>query len=699
MTAPFIPLTLGELEDVDLSGRAAGKGLIFGPDGVTVLVGDIATGAAIDDAVAAEADARAAADALLQPLDSDLTALAALSTTAFGRSVLELANAGALRTLAGLGTVATHDASEFDVAGAAAAAQAASQPLDSDLTALAALATTSYGRAFLALADAAAGRTALGLGTAATHPATDFDSSGAAAAAQAASQPLDSDLTAIAALSTTSFGRALLALADAAALRTSAGLGTAATHDVGDFDTAGAAAAAQAASQPVDSDLTAIAALATTAYGRSLLEAANAAALRTLAGTVIGTDVQAQDAELQAIAGLTSAANKLPYFTGSGAAALADFTAAGRALVDDADASAQRTTLGLVIGTDVEAHDADLTTIAGLAPTNDDVLQRKAGAWTNRSLAQMIADLAALGTTFQPLDAELSALAGLVSAANKLAYFTGSGTAGLADLTAAGRALIDDADAAAQRATLGLVIGTDVQAQDAELAALAALVSAANKLPYFTGSGAAALADLTAAGRALIDDADIVAQRATLGIATSLAAQYSPTGAIAETISRLIQFGSQAVLSTQRLQLVGITLPKGVSISSITFVSGGTALSGGNHQIFGLFDDAAGRETGTPYALLATTTDDTSTAWGTNSVKTLNLSSPASYTTLTAGRFYLGILVDATTVPSLLGGTGSTTVNTVPPVVTGQSNTGRTTLPNPATAPSAVAGIPWAWAS
>lgn len=59
--------------------------------------------------------------------------------------------------------------------------------------------------------------TLLGLGTAAFQAATAFDAAGAAAAAQSASQPLDADLTAIAALSTTAYGRGLLTLASAVA--------------------------------------------------------------------------------------------------------------------------------------------------------------------------------------------------------------------------------------------------------------------------------------------------------------------------------------------------------------------------------------------------------------------------------------------------------------------------------------------------
>jgi hypothetical protein len=101
--------------------------------------------------------------------------------------------------------------------------------------------------------------------------------------------------------------------------------------------------------------------------------ASTASAARTNLGVAIGTNVQAYDAGLQSISGLTTTADQMIYTTSSDTYATTSLTSAGRALLDDADASAQRTTLGLGTLATQNANSVAITggTISGISNISD----------------------------------------------------------------------------------------------------------------------------------------------------------------------------------------------------------------------------------------------------------------------------------------------------------------------------------------
>lgn len=254
-------------------------------------------------------------------------------------------------------------------------------------------------------------------------------------------------------------------------------------------------------------------------------------------------------ASLEAIRTLTPAADQTPYFTGANTAALMTVTAFARTLLDDPNVTTMRATLG------AQATHPNLTALSGAASPATNTLAYFNSATTmivtpftafGRSLiddadaaaarttlevdsaATVAANLAAGLATKQPLDTTLTALAGTATASNTINYWTGVDTTTTTPLTVFARTLLDDADAVTMRGTLsvysiaendaaltaGLATKQDL---DATLTALAGLATGVNQLAYATGTDTFAQTTLTAFARSILDDADAVTVRGTIG--------------------------------------------------------------------------------------------------------------------------------------------------------------------------------------
>lgn len=277
-----------------------------------------------------------------------------------------------------------------------------------------------------------------------------------------------------------------------------------------------------------------------TTFGRSLILNTSAGSARSTLGLVIGTNVQAYDITLQSLATLTYSQGNVIYATtsnalnivapgsvglflqsgGAGAPVWASVSLAGgvapntygeitvstsnywylnstvittfgRSLILNTSAGSARTTLGLVIGTDVQGYDITLQSLATLTYSQGDIIY----ATTSNSLQRLSA-----GTSGLFLQANGAAAPSWVSVS--LAGGVAPGTYGEITvstsnywylnstvITTFGRSLILNTSAGSARTTLGLVIGTNVQAQNANLQAISTLTFTMGDIIYATTAG------------------------------------------------------------------------------------------------------------------------------------------------------------------------------------------------------------------
>lgn len=195
-------------------------------------------------------------------------------------------------------------------------------------------------------------------------------------------------------------------------------------------------------------------------------------------------DFQGSDAGLTSIAGLTTAADKMIYTTASDTYATTDLSAFGRTLVDDADAGTARSTLGLVIGTNVQAYDAGLADIAGLAVTNGNFIVGDGANWVAENGATARTSLG-LGTIATQNSNSVTITGGSITGITDLAVADGgTGASSLTDhgvLVGSGTAAIT-----------ALTVGTNGQVLVGSTGAdptFATLTSSDSTITYTTGAG------------------------------------------------------------------------------------------------------------------------------------------------------------------------------------------------------------------
>ena len=224
--------------------------------------------------------------------------------------------------------------------------------------------------------------------------------------------------------------------------------------------------------------------------------ATSASAARTNLGVAIGSDVQAYDAQLADVAGLSTTDGG--FIVGDGSNFVIE------------SGSTARASLGLVIGTDVQAYDAQLADVAGLSVTDGGFIVGDGSNFVLETGSTARASLGvAIGSDVQAYDAQLDTFAGASSA---------TATA-LVALTSTEVAILDGATVTT--AELNKLDG--LTSTTTELNLLDGVTATTTELNLLDGGTSATSTTLATADRLIVNDAGTMKQVALSDLVTFIA--------------------------------------------------------------------------------------------------------------------------------------------------------------------------------
>jgi hypothetical protein len=378
--------------------------------------------------------------------------------TAFARSIVSGSTASGVRDTLELGSIALQDAdSVVIVGGTISGATFISGDVTISGGTISGITDLAIDDGGTGASDAASARTNLGLAIGSDVQAYNVAIDGTIAAFSTADSLAYSSASGVVeGTAITSFGRTFVAQSGATEARAELGLDSMALQSASSVAISGGTIEnVTFVSSSVTISGGTIGGITDLAIDDGGTGASDASSARTNLGLAIGTDVQAYSSVLDGAITAFDTADAIAYSSASGVVASSSITSFGRTLIAQSGATEARTELGLG---SIALQNAGSVAISGGTISDITDLAIADGGTGASSAADARTNLGlAIGSDIQAYDAGLASIAGLTTAADELIYLTGIDTYAVSPLPSYSRDFLASGNSAADaRNVLGL---------------------------------------------------------------------------------------------------------------------------------------------------------------------------------------------------------------------------------------------------